>query len=479
MKNNLLKGLLVTAICASSLNAATNKTFLSPRSQGVNLAMEYTTFGELIMTKGEDRFGAHFQVVPFYQQSTSHRKQGRYFGVDGTNNFEVSTDADSFNVWSEYLIHGYDMGQSKGTINLAPKNQAYGARIDYYQDLEKLLKGLYLKVAIPIVCVKNDMHIGASVSTATTQFTQANLYNYLNGTFHDTTATNAQNYLTNAKIAGSHSKTSVADLDLIIGYKIWDRSKFHFALNLGLTFPTGSKSKGTWLFEPMVGNGQSWGFGGGLDTAVKLWEKNDQDIKLALLANYRYLFRYNETRTLGYKPSTFNWSQYMLFDKETTVGGTPLANILTRRVGVTRNSQFDAILNLSYNNGGFSLDLGYNMFLRAKESVKLRDAITDGQYALLHGDAAMNDGARFEKTDGTAIAWAAVEDNGYLLNNSDIDTSVAASPSQFTNKIYGGLGYMFKNWKYPLLLGLGGSYEWANSNAIQDWAVWGKLGIAF
>jgi len=66
-----------------------------------------------------------------------------------------------------------------------------------------------------------------------------------------------------------------------------------------------------------------------------------------------------------------------------------------------------------------------------------------------------------------------------FLKCSDLNTCVAETPSQVSNKLFAGLGYVFKKWDNPLMLGLGGSYEWANSAAISGWAVWGKIGIGF
>jgi hypothetical protein len=85
----LLKSLFLFALVFSSVKASTNKTFLLPRSHGVNLAMEYTTWNELLQMKDDDRFGAHFQATVFYQDSTDDDDLGRYFGVRGKNNFEI------------------------------------------------------------------------------------------------------------------------------------------------------------------------------------------------------------------------------------------------------------------------------------------------------------------------------------------------------------------------------------------------------
>ena len=73
--------------------------------------------------------------------------------------------------------------------------------------------------------------------------------------------------------------------------------------------------------------------------------------------------------------------------------------------------------------------------------------------------------------DGNAIVY---------VNNDSLDISTAETPSQCTHSIYGGLGYSFKEWDTPLMLGLGGKYEFASENsAIEQWGIWGKIGIGF
>jgi len=68
--NKLVKSLLVTALMVSGTSFAKdyrNKTFLMPRSHGVNLAMEHTAgWTDLIMKDRDESFGGNVQIIPFY-----------------------------------------------------------------------------------------------------------------------------------------------------------------------------------------------------------------------------------------------------------------------------------------------------------------------------------------------------------------------------------------------------------------------------
>ena len=492
--NKLLKGLLVTALFAVGARAAdTNKTFLMPRSHGVNMAMEYTTWNELVNMDKEDRFGANFQVIGFYQGSTDDNDRGKYFGVNDKNDFSFK-QATGYDVYSPWVIHhaqANDAGVVAGdTANLKidADQDAYGAKIFYYQDLEKILKGLYLKANLPIVHVQNDLNLKVSDPSG---ITSTNVFDYFKGSFTGL-ANGAQEKLAYSKIDGSQSTTSVADIDIALGYKFLDKENYHMSVNLGFTIPTGTKADGVYLWEPIVGNGKHWALGAGLDFGATLWDKDDQNIKLAIALNYRYLFSATEKRTIGLKGFTTstnsNWAQYFLMGK---TGGkvTPAANLLTRNVKVETGSQLDGIVEFAYNNGGFSIELGYNLFWKDSESVSLKDAwYADGTYGLIHegytvlADGNIVDGDKaWVGTAGTpgAVAATALANGAYQVNADKLNVDAAASESQVTNKIYGGLGYIFKEWEYPLLLGVGAQYEFASRDAVQNWGLWGKIGIGF
>jgi len=530
--NKLLKGMLVLTLVATGLRAATNKTFMLPRSHGVNLAMEYTTWNELLQTKDEDRFGAHFQITPFYMDSADDDDVGKYFGVANKHIFNLNSTAATDAIGS-YMIH--DGGvlltlagltgvaipaaqtNNVATLKLEPEQTAYGVRIDYYQDLKKLLKGLYFKATLPIVHVENDMQLdvtgvnaGANAliaPAATAAVAKAQFENFFRGNtlaaaagaaagpisniaLGGVTFGGAQAALTHAKINGEQNETGVADIDLVLGYKVLDKEKYHLSLNLGLTIPTGTDPDGVWAFEPVVGNGEHWAFGGGFDFGAKLWEDEDQNLKLTAALNYRYLFESTEKRTIGIRNAagSLPWGHYYLIG---TLGANrsvttllPAANVLTRDLDVEPGSQLDAIIDLAYNNGGLNVVLGYNLFWKDDEDVKLKAAwYADGTYGIAHIDQTMGDAQLFNVT---ALSVAVGNPGGDIGLNSALGTNIwaidvdaAATPSQVTHKIYGGVGYIFKDWEYPLGLNLSAHYEFAGDDGIENWGLWVKLMIAF
>ena len=503
--NRIVKGLLVTvlAVSAAQVQAHTNKTFMQLRPTGVDLPMEYTTFNELINRKAEDKFGGNFQVTGFYKDSNSGDDLAEYFLVNNKHTIAVTESAaiattisSMTDVTLEYLIHDLAATNVNKTASLSldPQTQSYGVRIDYHQDLDKILKGLYLKANLPIVHVENNVKIKTSgtdllahAATGLTADTAAStvLLNYFNGSFSNTTiAANKQAALTHAKLTGHQDETGVADIDIALGYKFLNKHNYYASLAIAITIPTGNEADGVYAFEPIVGNGQHFGLGGDFNAQAKVWGDCNHNLKLNLMIKYRYLFESSEKRTLQMNNRPF--SQYFLLvpagAAAVIANLIPAANVLTKNCDVTPGSQFDGILGLAYNNGGFNLDLGYNMYFREGESVHLKDTITLGSYAI----AARNFNVGTQAVPAIIVAADNITDGGAANGTASIvqvehtNITAAETPSQFTNSIYAGFGYYFKEWETPLLLGLGGKYEWASKNSSPDqWDVYGKIGIGF
>lgn len=506
--NKSLKGLLVAllAVSAASANNSTNKTFLMPRSHGVNLPMEATTFGELTHRRAKDAFGGNLQVSGFYSASTNGEEQAKYFLFDNAKKVTFKPEAAGATAdaegWLDFVLHDAAAGaaqlnaNTRASLELNPEQTAYGVRFDYHQDLSKILRGLYLRASLPVAHVENKVNVtytsaGAQVPNTVSGLAVATdagviLKDYLAGTFANTAARNASVKLTNALISGAQSETGVADIDVQLGYKVLDKANYHMALALGLTIPTGNEADGKYLFQPIVGNGKHFGLGGDVCAGARVWGDMDHNLRLSMHLRYRYLFESSEKRTLGVKDANgvaVDGIQYLLVQKYGAAAGTaiiPAANILTKNVDVTPGSQLDGSLALAYNNGGWSVDLGYNMFYREAESVKLKDSFAD-TYAVFATDRRVDN--YDTRGGGGAIdpfAVGAAQAGLPEIKKETLDTRAAATDSAFTNAIYAGAGYTFKEWDTPLMLGVGGKYEFANdNNALEQWGVWGKVGVGF
>lgn len=508
-----LLGLMIAtgSLCAGG-NHHSRKTFLSSRAPGVNLAMEYTTWHDHVYKGNGQRpmcvqscskpcnhprqsgvayakpgcapvnrcakpcapkkLSAHVQVTGFYQDSTNHADIGEYFGIgNGKNSFVVGTEADvlagTADILGDLLIHNFNGGPLAGTVSFNPNQQMAGVRFDYFQDLNSPICGLFFKARMPLVWVARDMklHVANSVNSSG----GFSLEQFFKGNVTQTApAEDLQDPLTKAKIDGRRHKFGVADIDLALGHKCVHTDTKHLFFNLGVTIPTGSKVTGEFLFEPVCGNGHHFGIGGGLDAGAVLWCNQHATFRFLAAAEYRYLFEKTEGRTVGVNGRPLGF--YFLARRISSPANTalfPAANILTQDLKVKPGSQLDSMVAFAFKGGNFTIDVGYNMFWKDRENVWLKEW-QDNTFVLTTPDYPTN--TAFDPNTATL----------QTLNKADLDVQAAATPSLFTHKLFGGIGYTAKVYNcYPLSFGVGGSYEFATTNAdLENYAVWAKIMIS-
>jgi len=396
-----------------------------------------------------------------------------------------------------------------------PKQTSYGIRLDYHQKLDKLAEGLYFKATVPVVHVRNDLGMSYTGRNLTQTLESigktATLSNYLSGQF---CITGTQDVLTHAKICGSKSTTGIADIEVKLGYNFLYKEHKHVGTYVSLTIPTDRTPDGEWLFDPVLGKAGHWAIGMGLDGAFELWQHGKKSLEFVGSIDYKYVLNETEKRTLGFKyPDDLVVDGYLLAGKRVPMGhyflggkfGTstvfPLANVLTQDVGVEPGSQVEVLADLAMNWGDFTLDIGYNLFAKERECVTVK-CWTDYTYAIAKQDynpadpnvIAQGD-SPFSQRDLWCGRWDAAGNDGNVVSGTDtdltagnnwiqkkdLDATVAETPVYVTHKIFGGFTYAFNSWDYPLMLGIGGSWEFTQgtNSAIDGYALWLKGGITF
>lgn len=520
-----------------------DKTFIMPRDQVSNLPMQFTTWHNRLHKKSDGKYNGSVQAVLFYQESENKGDMGNYFGFnrnindtskakDITNTLGISDvghygDAGrtvlkysydfihNYQGANSYGTHGYDPvtytdeNTASGNIAFRPYQSIYGLRLDYNQDLDRLCDGLFFRVTAPVVYVRNSMNFnvvapvlkqGLPVGNGTTTSLtgpQKDMLDYLSGNIRNTDDENKQEPLEYAKITGgSHSSSGVADLDLVLGYKFAHDKYIRAAIDIDVLVPTGKRVKGEYLFEPVHGNGHHWGIGCGLDMGLTFFKHENKSIEFLLVGNYKYLFEATEKRTLDYirvNDERVNAGYYNLGGQANVAGVFPLANVLTQDLRITPGSQIDAIAQLAFNWGKFTFDVGYNIFAKQTEHLSLKNPWSDHTYAQAdweynsnYHEVAGDTLNLFKTIDYTgdhryAYAYAGAPDETPAAINSDhLDMDKAKGPSQTTHKVYAGLGYEFAKQRFPVMLGLGGSYEHAHRNsALGGYAVWAKGALSW
>lgn len=476
--------LVVLLVAVSTLSASSEiynkKTFLSTRSVSVNLPMEYTTWHDHVYADYEGKcHRSNIQITGFFQASTNEHEIGKYFGIgNGKNSFVIGDDAAIFahtaDILNTLLIR--DFGTTlAGTVSFKPEQEAWGLRFDYFQDINHPVKGLFFKARLPLAWVQRNMQLNVAGGTPTeVEGKTFSIQDFFKGAVEVTTvgSSHLQAPLTKAKIDGRRSDGGLADLDIALGYKVWFESDSHLFVNVGITIPTGNRVRGEFLFEPVYGNGRHFGLGAGIDGGLELWCNEHADVRALLAIEYRYLFEGTEARTIGLK--NFPLGYYFLAAQNGQINKPvfPAANVLTRDMRIKPGSQFDALLALSFKSGHFVVDAGYNMFWKDEESGWIKNW-QDDVFGIVN--------TQYDTAVAFNINNPAVNQTLLKLNQSEFDTRSFLTPGLFTHKLFGGLGYTCMVYDhYPVSFGVGGSYEFATTNAdLENYAVWLKTCFSF
>ncbi len=494
---------------ATSCKTYSDKTYINLRSQGVNLATEDVLWHKLMKECDEDKIGGTVQAAVYYEASDNKRDLGEYFGVRNSKRASggcciddfISVGLDKNNTGAillpQSIIHKEVNVTTPGTpltliesaladnVYLRPSRESVVLRLDWHQRLDMLFKGIYFKFNLPIVFTRHKVGASSGSCCPGTTLKQAKgnntgftVLDYLAGNVTVSDTGFEQTCLKKMKVVcGSHSKTGIADIDLELGYYFLDCEQYRLGLNFGVTFPTGNSPCGEYLFDPVVGNGGHWGVGFGIDGVAKLFECGDNfTMDFRLVLDYRYLLEDTEWRAATPKENG-QWSLYKLAGKVGQTGALfPLANELTRKYDVTPGSQVDMIAAFNFNWCGFTMDLGYNLFARESEEVENK-CCNAADLAIPIGDTLTTTPPLTSYRTNDPLSGSKI---AQTISSKDLCMSSIETPTVVTHKLYGGVGYTFREWCVPLMVGGFASYEWIQNNcAAEQWAVGGKLAVAF
>ncbi len=502
VRSALLTALLaVSANTVYSINTYSNKNMLMPRSSQANAALEYTTWHGHAYDQIPAGLRSNLQIAPFYQDSQNKKDLAQYFGIgNGSDTFSMGratayagAAVANTNIDLPYILHaataagaiaGYN---ATATVKLAPEQEQYGARLDFFQDLNTPIKNMFLRVSSTAVHVQNNMHFKLSgVQEQTTPDMNLKIADVFSGAGSNT----QQAALAKAKMGGRRSRFGLADIDFSLGHKCLLTPRSHAFFSIDMTIPTGNRVLADYVFAPVVGNGRHFALGASFDGGVDVWRNDIGSIRFNAAVRYKYLFENTEERTLSLRNGASgttgpisNMSKYYLVGKRgVTAKLHPLANISSMPVSVKPGHELDMLATMSFEASKFTFDVGYNPFWRDAENVYVKNFAGSGQYAIANKNFSAVNKFQSQPAGGAPLLPEAL---GYATGNelklADFDISSIMTPTLLSHKLFAGAGYSWKAYgKVLCSVGLGGSYEFATSNAdLENVAVWGKFNVSF
>jgi hypothetical protein len=495
--------------CDSCSCEATSKTFFSVRplytSQKAELIAGFRNERAHVRENG---IGGALDVVFFGSKSTNDKRLASYFMPDcatkltaGSNaSQEATLDSRHFNVFTANDTEDqfesslcFSMNQSVMGIGLHYK------QLFYWNDQET--EGWWLSISAPITRVKNTVNMSEKI-------TDPVIAAPTGGVTSMTQAFN-QSAWCYGKIACEcpEAKIGLADIEVKIGGEILPCPEAHFAFYGGLVIPTGNKAKAAYVFEPIVGNGGHLGLATGMEGGYILWKNDDKNqwFSAEFSTHSQYLFKNTQTRSFDVKNKP--WSRYQAMyaneaqaQKAITDGDiylqTPGINMLTSDVNVTPRLSHNINSSAIFNASGFRIEVGYNLFCRQSECVKLDCTWATGNDApafkkqlsldeIQAGDPVVLDPTRpigFLQEEGISDVGFIVDDYSLAsIKEADLNMQSATHPAILTNTFHLALGYRWDKLNFPIHLDGGASYEFAqeNNTVLDRWAVWAKAGFAF
>lgn len=434
--NRILRTMVLALLGSTQFLCAITVPYLNYRSQGFNAARELVGWQSFINIPCEDDYYGAFSVLAEYGTSFDHQKITKaLFGdtllcnenekclsmaIQGTkvvDRLDKALMAENF-----YLPTDFN-----AMVTFKPRIKNFIVDFNLYLGLDHICQGLYFRVHAPFCHTQWDMHMCEDVISSGT-------YNYDPGYFNDTytpeddandptvygLANDAllhsfsdyimrqgaitgvegitYNPLENARIhEGKLSKNAVAELTAALGWNFFNCTDYTLGANVRAAAPTGTRPTGTWLFEPMVGQGKHWEAGVGLNARWACWRSCNEDHAIALYGdlNATHLFKTEQCRTFDLCVSPL--SRYMLAmkftDQPKNLGGlvpgaanpqvptyqfakefVPVANISTIPVYSTIGIQAELALKLAYTYCNWQFDVGYDFWCHSQEDICTRCA---------------------------------------------------------------------------------------------------------
>ena len=487
-------------------------SFYAARSQSVNAARGLVGFCQFL-NRAHCGFEGMLLATPFYEQSFRTPRIAEYFF--NTNEIRITGSRVPNRNCNDLLADYFGLSPSfESSVAMNPSIKS--ALVDF--DLYLSYNPWYIRIHAPACwsrwhyqldeCIAND---GAStpfpehymaqtaVREPATSFTQAICGHLLWG--------DVQNGLTNSVICGPHSVAGLADLRMFLGWHILRNERYYLGINIIGAAPTGSHINGTFFFEPIVGNGQHWEIGVGLDGRVLAWEaEGAHTLSLYGTIHATHLCRGMQRRSFDFCRNGFA-SRYLLlkqFDNNGQYAGNlvPASSVTTLPCHVWTVGQFDIVAMLGYLASGLEVDFGYNAWIRTREHVTISGTMPDNRYgikgiqnvvdALGNPNNLTQSRATIHGNELTPEQQAKTADpaSPVYIRTDDLDRRSAAATSAFTHKFFPHIGYAWTKYcRINPYLGLGGEVEFegiapehnrqANHNTVAQWGIWLKGGAMF
>lgn len=397
--------LLATSQIKTNSDVSISKNLFLQRAFSVNTSRELLMEGH-VTTTDFDGFYSLFSFTGTYQHSWNQSQDqgiGAFPFWSGTNIMTVGINNGTTNL--DAYQFGLGSVTNVGSITLNPIVYQGGSDFLLYLGASANDPGMFLKFKAPLATIGINPQLTESVATPAinypagalqvsnhtildpaTSMTQAFRGNNLNGQ-----TSNGSDFLPMeyGLIDGLQmSGAQFGDIEMTLGYNVIANEDYLLGFGLRASAPSANKPDGTYLLEPVLGRGGSWGIGAYINGKANLWENHtNQSLHVSVMATILHLVKTTDTIRSYDLTANGPGSKYLLVADY--LGGVyqgtiqNLINLSTLSSSSSFSAEGDMTICLSYISNGWGADFGYNFWGRTSENLTITGWLDENRYAVL------------------------------------------------------------------------------------------------
>jgi len=482
---------IIASIVMNSIEANSH-TFFVPRQTTTNSIFELglNNYAWYHNRSADKEYTYGLYATPFFQQSTKGKDRAKYFfpcNKECLTFNEINHDPNAIeSLWFGIMS---DLNTNlSGTFSMSPRRRAYGSYFNAYFGKEWSNHSLWFNVAFAVMGVDHSLRMCEKVGEEAGPLSDFEL-----GTINEFTsiisALNNSEWDFGKFCCSKLKRSGVDDIQLKLGYD-WFFSENadgegyenHVSPYLVGTIPTGKRQHSNYIFEPLVGS-KNGSFGAGLNADYGLHSGDKSALTWLIDFKYRYVFGVDQCRSFDLCKNG-DWSRYLLVvPSDQRLDTQQGVNLLTLNTRVTPGSTIDLWTALHWEFSKFDIEVGYNFWWRQKERIDCKNGLASGYgiFDIAEATVVPQSASCANISQGPLAPNQAESDLEFVsITSRDLNFDSAAHPAAFSSTVYLAADHRCKNAKHPIIIGVGGQYEFAHRIAALDqFAIWAKLGITF
>lgn len=425
--------------CGRRGNRCENKTIFLPRQLTTDATLELALTNYQIYHPyfcDNVRELVNIQASYFHRQSDRNRRFGNQFiprngRVDGENSLE------------------------RNNFSMRPRRKIDGGYFNFFFDFSQWLCGAWFSVSFAVARVEH--HLGMCNNQE-----QDHCY----GNNGDNNRRDIQE-LDSRFSNNRRCRTSVDDIQFKLGYNyFYNCCNEHVGLYFVATAPTGRRTRGDHVFEPILGT-RHGSAGIGVNTDIDLWRCGDHDLRWMSDLKYRYVFKAHECRS-------FNLD-CVQGDAAMVDGDGRRVNFFRDRVKVTPRSTVEFWTALHWAWCEYNFEFGYNMWWRQREKVcmpHLPEVVNCSSESSSSSFSCSSSSSSSNDCHKSSSSSSSDKHNRRRHAALEFDHESGAACHGLSNTVYGGISYNPEVYCMPAMIGVYGSYEFASHRRnLNFWTV--------